>query len=69
MSPQTISSRNNKGKNKTAICDIYCQINTADILSGSNKIQEMIKRVKMELIEKYTAAMIKFKNLNVVFNT
>ena len=38
---QKSGSKNNKDKNKTATCDINCPIENADLLSSSDKIQEI----------------------------
>ena len=43
VSPQKKDSKNNEDKSKTASCDINCQIKTADILSSTDKIQEIDK--------------------------
>ena len=38
---QIRSSKNNEDKNKTALHDTSCQTKNANILPGSNKIQEI----------------------------
>ena len=43
VSPQKSDCKNNEGKSKTASCDINCQNKTADILSSTDKIQEVDK--------------------------